>query len=276
MILSKNRKNSRTSARKAAVSLLMIFVSGMFFMMPQTAHADAWGANMAAAIMKQTMEQIARQIEGALLGSLKMAAVQMLNNQVGQLIGGGAGGQARFITSFDDFLYRRPQQRTDLYMNSFFTLTTRGKGAQANYIGIGDMGGIGGSYASYLQSVGKQAIVGKGTIGTLNLEEYTASPQAMFAEGDFRAFNAFFSNPYNNPYGYSLKAEEANQIIAAASNPGELASGVIAAMANKVVSGLVTTGIGQVQANFQRQIGGVNRQVGSALKQATGILGPAG
>jgi len=113
MILSKNRKNSRTSARKAAVSLLMIFVSGMFFMMPQTAHADAWGANMAAAIMKQTMEQIARQIEGALLGSLKMAAVQMLNNQVGQLIGGGAGGQARFITSFDDFLYRRPQQRTD-------------------------------------------------------------------------------------------------------------------------------------------------------------------
>ncbi|OGI18198.1 MAG: hypothetical protein A3J06_04060 [Candidatus Moranbacteria bacterium RIFCSPLOWO2_02_FULL_48_19] len=301
----------------------MIFVSGMFFMMPQTAHADAWGANMAAAIMKQTMEQIARQIEGALLGSLKMAAVQMLNNQVGQLIGGGAGGQARFITSFDDFLYRRPQQRTDLYMNSFFTLTTRGKGAQANYIGIGDMGGIGGSYASYLQSVGKQAIVGKGTIGTLNLEEYTASPQAMFAEGDFRAFNAFFSNPYNNPYGYSLKAEEAyqnklameqraaeieatssgflpakqngmviapagaiqaattniqnlpNQIIAAASNPGELASGVIAAMANKVVSGLVTTGIGQVQANFQRQIGGVNSQVGSVLKQATGILGPA-
>lgn len=303
------------SAKRVMISGLM-FLSAVFFLFPQPVRADAWGANFAAAVMKEMLEKITRQIEGSLLGSLKMAAVQMLNNQVGQLIGGGTSGQARFITNFNDFLYQGPQQRTDLYMNDFFTLTTRGRGSSANYVGTG-----GGNYSGYLESVGRQAI--GGTQGEINLEEYTASPQTMFAEGDFRAFNAFFSNPYNNPYGYSLEAEKAyqnklameqqaaiveaqssgflgakrgdavitpagsieaattniqnipNQIIASATNPGEFLSGVVSAMANKVVTNLVQNGIGQVQANIQREIGGVNSQVNSALKQATNLYGPA-
>lgn len=315
-------KIARKLIKQTATSGL-IFFGLVFCLFPQPARADAWGANMGAAIMKQMLERIARQIEGSLLGSLKMAAVQMLNNQVGQLIGGGAAGQPRFITNFNDFLYQGPLERTNLYMNDFFTLTTRGRGSSANYIGIGDAGGIGGGYASYLRSVGTQATVQKGTTGKMNLEEYTASPQTMFAEGDFRAFNAFFSNPYNNPYGYSLEAEKVYQdklareqqaasveatssgflgakqgntviapagsieaittkvqnlpsdIIAAASNPTELLNGVVSAMANQVVNNLVRNGIGQVQANIQRQVGGVSAQVNSARNQATGLLGPA-
>lgn len=315
------RKMTIWFSRRMIVSGFVI-LSLMFFSIPEKASAGAWGESISAAMMKQMLEQIARQIEGSLLGSLKMAAVQMLNNQVGQLIGGGAAGQPRFITNFNDFLYQGPLERTNLYMNDFFTLTTRGKGSSANYIGIGDAGGIGGGYASYLRSVGTQATVQKGTTGKMNLEEYTASPQTMFAEGDFRAFNAFFSNPYNNPYGYSLEAEKVYQdklakeqqaasveatssgflgakqgdtviapagsieaittkvqnlpsdIIAAASNPTELLSGVVSAMANQVVNNLVRNGIGQVQANIQREIGGVNAQVNSARNQATGLLGP--
>ncbi|MDP3957424.1 MAG: hypothetical protein Q8Q10_02895 [bacterium] len=322
VILPQGRKNLRKFEKKAAASLLVILIGVMLFSVPQTARADAWGSNAQATMMKQMLEQIARQIEGAVIGQLKMAAVQMLNQQIGQLIGGGAGGQARIITNFNDFLYGGPQQRTDVYIESFLTKSVRGRGSLANYIGIGDTGSIGGGYASYLQSIGKQATIGSGATGALNLEEYTASPQAMFAEGDFRAFNAFFSNPYNNPYGYSLEAEKAyqnklameqqvaavkavspgflpaekngmvitpagaieamttniqnlpNQIIVNASNPGELVSGAIAAAANSAVAGLVNTGIGQVQENFQRQIGGVNSQVNAALNQATGQLGP--
>lgn len=300
-----------------------IFFIGMFiivgtFSFAPPAHASAWGMlNIFGSLMQTMIESVQRQIQAALLGSLKMAAVQMLNNQVGQLIGGGTSGQARFITNFNDFLYQGPAQRTELYMNDFFTLTTRGRSSSANYVGTG-----GGNYSGYLESVGRQAI-GGGTQGEINLGDYTASPQTMFAEGDFRAFNAFFSNPYNNPYGYSLEAEKAyqnklameqqaaiveaqssgflgakrgdavitpagsieaattniqnipNQIIASATNPGEFLSGVVSAMANKVVTNLVQNGIGQVQSNIQREIGGVNSQVNSALKQATGSLGPA-
>lgn len=300
---------------------IIMLVGTLAFSAPY-AQAGYWGEPIAAAQMKFVMETIRRSIEGALLGSLKVAAVQMLNNQVGQLIGGSSVGEALFITNFNDFLYQGPAQRTELYMNDFFTLTTRGKTSGANYIGVGDIGGIGGNYASYLVSVGKQATTEAAGISTYNLEEYTPNPEAMFAEGDWRAFNAFFSNPANNPYGYSLQAEKAyqnklameeqeatvkalssgflpaesngtvvtpagtieavvgdvstlgNKVIAAASNPTELLSGVVAGVANKLISNLVQRGVGQIQSNIQREIGNVSREVNSSLNQATQQLGP--
>ncbi|OGI14863.1 MAG: hypothetical protein A3E38_03010 [Candidatus Moranbacteria bacterium RIFCSPHIGHO2_12_FULL_54_9] len=308
------------SPRGVAVALL--FAGALFFGTPHTASAGYWGEPTSAAIMKHTMETIRLAVQGATIGALKVAAIQTLNNQVGQLIGGSASGRPLIITNFNDFLYQQPQQKTELFMNDFFTLTTRGKGSSANYIGAGDSGGIGGSYASYLVSVGRQAI-GEGTAApTLNLEEYTPSPQAMFAEGDWRAFNAFFSNPMNNPYGYAIETEKAyqnklamtqqeavvkalspgflpvekngtvlapagligavtenvqtlgNEMIANATNPAEFLSGVVAATATKMISGLIQNGIGQVQANIQREIGNVTREVNSALGDATSALGP--
>ena len=112
------------------------------------------------------IEQIERQIEGALLGALKGAAVQALNYKVGQLVGGSSAGEALFITDFNDFLYQGPAKRTELYMNDFFTLTTRGKDLRSNYIGAGDSGGIGGNYTSYLEIVGKQATTEAGGVST--------------------------------------------------------------------------------------------------------------
>ncbi|MFZ2299543.1 MAG: hypothetical protein WAW00_00195 [Candidatus Moraniibacteriota bacterium] len=318
-----NQKNTETLSKRRIV-FSVLFISMLLFSVPRGAHADYWGASYAAVGMDQMISQIKRAIEGALLGALKSAAIQALNQQVGQLIGGGSSsGQALFITNYDDFLYKGPAQRTELYMNDFFTMTTRGKGSSANYSGAGSSGGIGGNYASYLTSVGKQATVQQGAPRTTNLEEYTSSPQAMFAEGDWRAFNAFFSNPANNPYGYSLQAEQAyqnklaqeqqealvqaqsaggflpsrsgntvvapggsiqaaqtdvqnlpNTFLATATNPGELLSGVIAAMANKMVSGLIQNGIGQVQSNVQRENGNVQNQVSTALEQATKAQGP--
>lgn len=300
---------------------IIMLVGTLAFSAPY-AQAGYWGEPIAAAQMKFVMETIRRSIEGALLGSLKVAAVQMLNNQVGQLIGGSSVGEALFITNFNDFLYQGPAQRTELYMNDFFTLTTRGKTSGANYIGVGDTSGIGGNYASYLKSVGRQSTTEAAGISTYNLEEYTPNPEAMFAEGDWRAFNAFFSNPANNPYGYSLQAERVyqeklameqqeatvkalssgflpaesngtvvtpagtieavvgdvstlgNKVIAAASNPTELLSGVVAGVANKLISNLVQRGVGQIQSNIQREIGNVSREVNSSLNQATQQLGP--
>ena len=311
------------STRKVVISVL-IFFNAVFFLFPQPAHAQYWGTvNIFSDLMINMMEGIQRSIEGALLGSLKVAAVQMLNTQVGQLVSGGVSGRPLFITDFNDFLYQGPAERADLYMNDFFTLTTRGQSARANYISVGDSGGIGGNYAAYLESVGRQVTTERGRINISDLNEYTPSPEAMFAEGDWRAFNAFFSNPANNPYGYALQAEEVyqnklareqraaeieaqssgflaakqggrvvtpagsieaalnnvqdlgNRIIAGADNPAEFLSGVVAGVANRMVSNLIQRGVGQVESTIRREVYTVGRQVDGALSRSVRELGPA-
>lgn len=321
MTLFRNKRKNDVASFVRHAAFASVFVGMSVFSVPQ-AHAGAWGEPIAASLMKFTMETIRRSIEGALVGSLKVAAVQMLNSQVGQLVGGSSAGGALFITDFNDFLYQGPAQRTDLYMNDFFTLTTRGKASSGNYISAGNSGGIGGNYASYLESVGRQSTTEARGYNTVNLEEYTPSPETMFAEGDFRAFNAFVSNPANNPYGYSLQAEQAyqnklaqeqqaaaieatssgfvankkggrvvtpagaieavvadvstigNKIIASADNPGQLLSGVVSGMANKMISNLIQKGIGEVQTNIRREMGGVSSQVANSLNQTTQTFGP--
>lgn len=219
--------------------LLTLILCVGFVLTTPMAHADAWGANMAAMLMKQVMEKIARQIEGALLGSLKMTAMNMLNSQIGQLIGGGGGAAPRFITNWEDALIADPTRKTQLYMNDFFTLSTRGMGSSVNYIragvpvtigansnnplvmndpftlraeGVNISGSsvTGGNYAKYLERVGRAAISGGGQ-KTMTLNEYTPNPEVMFQQGDWRAFDSFISNPMNNPYGYSIAAEQAYQ-----------------------------------------------------------------
>jgi hypothetical protein len=192
-------------------ALLLSFSFLLVFSAPQ-AHADVWGTTMAATIMKQAMEKIYDQIQGVLLGSLKVAAVQLLNSQINQLVG-GSSGQALFITDYNSFLYQTPRQKTNLYMNDFFTLSTRGKSSSSNYISAGDVSsGLGGNYTQYLVSMAKQATVNSGTTTIqYDLDSYASSPSTMFSEGNWRGFNAFFSNPANNPYGYTLLAENAYQ-----------------------------------------------------------------
>ncbi|MFZ2187302.1 MAG: hypothetical protein WAV46_01605 [Candidatus Moraniibacteriota bacterium] len=317
-------KMAKMMTRRMVVSLLM-FLSVTFGLFPQPAHAQAWGAvNIFSDLMMNVVETIKRQMEGMLLGTLKMAAIQTLNNQVSQLVGGSAGGRPLFITDYNEFLYQGPRQRTDLYMNDFFSTTTRGKGSSANYIGVGDMGGLGGNYAAYLRSVAESTTTRRGAANVYDLEEYVASPDQLFARGDFRGLNAFFSNPANNTFGYTLQAEEAyqnqldqeeqmamakaiaaggflpnekngvvtapaatieaamtnvqnipNQMIAAASNPGELLSGVVSAMANKLVSNLVQKGVGEVQSKITKEISSVNNKMYGEINNATKTLGPA-
>lgn len=67
-----------------------------------------------------------------------------------------------------------------------------------------------GNYPQYLERVGKAAISG-GREQTMTLQEFTSSPEEMFRTGNWRAFDAFVSNPMNNPYGYSIAAEQAYQ-----------------------------------------------------------------
>lgn len=242
------------SVKKAA--FMLILCGGIVLSTPE-ARADAWGANQMAAFWTFAVNKISRHIEGVLLGSLKMTAMNLLNSQIGQLIGGGGiSGSPRFITNWNDELFFTPQRNAQLYMNDFFTLSTRGMASSANYVGRSSSSGISdwsfssskltdssrggylnnplamndpltlraegmavssriggegvGNYAQYLERIGRAAVSGGGQ-KTMTLNEFTSSPEEMFRKGDWRAFDSFVSNPMNNPYGYSLAAEQAYQ-----------------------------------------------------------------
>ena len=182
---------------------------------PSPARAGVWGEPTAAGLMTSMIAQIQEAIKGALLGSLKSAAIQMLNNQIDRLIGGNSVGQALFITDYQEFLYGTSQQQVELFMNDFFTRTTRGMGSSANYIATGEIGSeLTGNYANYLIAQAENALPDAeqgAEEGCLDLYEYVESPEAMFTDGDWRALNAFFSNPCNNTFGYTLMTEAAYQ-----------------------------------------------------------------
>lgn len=190
---------------------LFVFVFNILFSAVPV-RAAVWGESIAAELLGQTLDTIKRQIEGAILGTLKVAAIKILNSKVAQMVGGSSVGDALFITDWGDFLYNTPAEKTKLFMNDFFTLTTRGKYASANYVGIGDVAGnVSGNYAGYLRSRAENSIgvfySGTQSYFEYDLDQYADNPERMFQEGDWRGFNAFFSNPMNNPFGYELVAQ---------------------------------------------------------------------
>jgi len=301
-----------------SVFLLLCFSFALF---PHEVRAESWGSNYYSTIIDQMITTIKRQIEGAMLGTLKMAATEMLNSQVMGFVGGGAGSEPLFITDFKEFLHQDPKEKVDLFMNDFFSMTTGGKSASANYVGAEADGSIrGGDYTAYLINVAKRETTERRT-SRYDLDQY-GGVNAL-ARGDARAFHAFFRNPMNSPYGYTseavqmyqeqLQAEQTvaatkalssgflpkeqggrvmspaatiqaattnaqnlgNNILAAAQNPGEILSGVIVAMANKMVTNLIQKGVGEIQSKIKKEIRNIDNQVYGTIKQATREMGPA-
>lgn len=244
-----NFKSSGMITRKR----IFLLVKGSFFQLilfgvlfaSNDAKAGFWGESMAAAIWKQTMEQIVIRIEGAMMGALKTTYAKLLNAQVSLRIGGSGGSGPMFISNWQQFLVTDPRQQSLAYMNDFFTLTTGGRNSAVNYkprvaTGLSQPIVSGGqnswlahegivpvasatvvatfpidspteyaNYDSYLTATAMNRIAPSTPI--TDLQNYVADPREIFEGGNWRGFNAFYSNPMNNPAGYSLEAEKAYQ-----------------------------------------------------------------
>lgn len=287
-------------------------------------HADVWGAAISATLLDQVLTTIKTQIEGAILGTLKVAAMTMLQSKVGQLIGGSSAGSAMIITDWNEFLYQTPAEKTRLFMNDFFSTVTRGKAASTNYVGLGDgFGNVQGNYTTYLVAAAGGADSAT-AFPVYNLDSYVSSPEDIFQKGNWRGWNAYFDpNAVNSPFAMQIVAQSvrsqklaqeqeqvkvesmasgfrapkidgktiapvatiegmardtqniANNVIAAAKNPAEFLSGVVGALATKVITNLVQRGVGAVQANIKREIGNLDKKLTTALNKADKQLGPA-
>lgn len=186
----------------------------VFVMSASPARADAWGANLAATFVKAMLEKVARQIEGAMLASLKGAAIQMLDNQVSQLLGGGGGGAPVFITDYQDYIQGIALDNTKSVMNDFFTNSMRGKYSVANYVEVGGISGV--SLGLNMPGMIRQQMgsaLGLGSSGGIRYPQYdfdtrSSNPSLRGGLNSFRDLNLMVSNPMNNPIGASMVAEE--------------------------------------------------------------------
>lgn len=207
-----NKKN-----RKRGAVLLLATI--LFSLNIHQVHAGAWGESIAATIMHKTLDKIERQIEGALLGTLKVAAVQLLNNQVLRAIDGSTG-ESSVITNFDQFLTDIPKEEANkVIVTDFLSQTLRGKDSSANYIpadgGANSLGtGLSGNYNAYLKKVVLDATVNRQDVPKNNFAECStgsSDPRQAIPEGDFRALSCLFESPANNPIGIALSAESTYQ-----------------------------------------------------------------
>jgi hypothetical protein len=186
--------------------LVMTAILIVFASQPHVARAEVWGSNFGAAFIKEMLEKVARQLEGTLLSAFKSMAVNMLNKQINELIGGGSKGPL-FITNWEDFIYRAARDQTNMVMNDFFTSTTRGKYTMANYVGVGDVNSVGQSYLGKMIQQAKMATTEPPAGPTYDLDAVVTSPDVIFTTGDWRGLNSMFANPANNVYGMTLMAE---------------------------------------------------------------------
>ncbi len=201
---------------KKRVLVVALLASVIFTVDAPRAHAGYWGESIFAAIMQNTLQNIKKQIEGALLGTLKVAAVQLLNNQVLQAVDGSTG-QSSIITDFEQFLNTVPEKEADrVIISEFLSQSLRGKDAIANYIDANQSApGVRGNYNAYLKEAVLNATVNKQDIPKNTFAECStggSDPRKAIPEGDFRAVSCLFESPANNPMGIALSAQEKYQL----------------------------------------------------------------
>lgn len=166
----------------------------------------AWGDGIPGALLKQSMEQIQRGIEGTILGAIKTAAVTSIVSQVDRLLGGVGAGQPRYIRNYDDYLRLQPQLEAETAVHNFLARTYRSLGSTSNYSGIGRNPSAAGNYETKLENNIRNTVINKSTYA-YDLNEYCADPERSLREGDMRCLDAWKNNPANNPYGSALRAE---------------------------------------------------------------------
>lgn len=296
----------------------LVFFSQATLLAPRV-QAGYWGEPIFAAYIDDMLEKIMRQIEGAMLAALKSSAVTLINSQVGQLVGGSSTGASMVINDWKQYLYAEPEQKVQVYMEDWFSQMTKGRASSANYdspYSLATGSPTLGNYSARLVEGAKYSL--SAPYQPTDILEVSPDPEAALAEGDLRTLNALFSNPMNNPFGFTLAAQSyersvrereqqeqvvqaishgyrsvpglpgatlgqmvadvqdiGNKIIAAAENPAELASGIITSLVNKTITSMIQKGIGDVQANIQREINSVDRKITGQIQEINEELGPA-
>lgn len=191
------------------VLVLLIMLAGTVFPVP--VRAGYWGEEWMATFWQTAADKMWAQMQAVILTNVKMLVINAINRQIEGLVGGVNGSGALFITNWEQYLIKVPEEENRLYMNDLLSQSTRGKCSGLNYESIAK-GKFDMNYISTLcQSANFASNTGSNALMQVTIDQYSAAPLKDIQEGNWRTLNAMFSNPANNPFGFSLMAWEAKQ-----------------------------------------------------------------
>jgi len=182
--------------------------------------ANAW-LSIPAAIIGDVMDWLYENIEGIIVGMIKQAGAMAINKMMSNLVGGGASGNAMFITDWQDYLLEQPKQNTASYMNDYLTQMTQGRGSVSLYIPTPAFEGVGvgafnvgvsayGNYSSRLNNIGKQRIASR-TRRAAPRMTYSGNPSNMFDQLNFKQLDIYLYG-VNNPWAFD-RAVDSEQML---------------------------------------------------------------
>lgn len=198
------------------IIIVFLLSIGVSFSPVSSKKTFAW-TEIPGQIFKQTLEKIDYNLNGIILGTLKMQAARMLDQQVSKLIGGTVGSGAMFITNWESFLITEPQRQADRYVNDYLSQLTRGRGSYSSYISVprsyvlgasdskNNEGFFGGKVlgsddetttaASSENYYGEMLNTGKSATTERKEPEitYEGDPSQMLSEKNFSKFNLYLS-----------------------------------------------------------------------------------
>ncbi|NTW13636.1 MAG: hypothetical protein HGA31_01235 [Candidatus Moranbacteria bacterium] len=181
----------------------VIISSSTLILTAPPARADYWGMAIAATILNQSLTKIQKQIEGIMLAVLKTTAISVIQSNVNSMIGGSNASDTKIITDWQKYLYDDPTTTTKTYMTSYLTSATGGR-STGNYSS---------DWSTYLQSSAKSNLItgSDATMLTSNMDEIVSNPKSSLDSGNLLAYDAYWSNPMNNPYGFTMIAQNQEQ-----------------------------------------------------------------
>lgn len=191
-----------------AFVLVVLLVSTV---LPVPAQAGYWGEEWMATFWETAVDKIWAQMQAVILTNVKMLVIQAINRQIEGLVGGVNGSGALFITNWEQYLIKVPQEENKLFMNDLLSQSTRGKCSGLNYESIAK----GKFDANYITTLCRSANFSSGSgsdaLFQVTIDQYSSAPLKDIQEGNWRTLNAMFNNPANNPFGFSMLAWEAQQ-----------------------------------------------------------------
>lgn len=209
----KNSKTKKHFWRKIIFIVLFIFS----FSLAPLHTADAW-LSIPAALIGNGMNWLMKNIEGMITGIIKQAGARAINQMMSNIVGGGSSSQVMFITDWQDYLTRQPEQRTQSYMNDYLTQMTQGRGSVSSYTPSPSFEGVGngafntgvsafGNYSSRLLAMGQQQIAAGTQAAPIPQPTYSGNPNNMFDQFNFKQLDAYTTG-VNNPWAFTNALEE--------------------------------------------------------------------
>ncbi len=180
----------------------IIIISLIFFhlLMPFSfVSADYWGGNKASALLKQTLEEIRYQVITAINATAKMIAIKQATSIIETLL---YNGTQRNIRNYRTFLVQDPREKAIAYSQDFLTNSLRGTTSGDYTPASGGSDPLGDA----IQKAGESVIdQWKGTTQpSVDYMNYCSNPSDVFADGNYRCFEAIIANPLNTPIGMAL------------------------------------------------------------------------